>query len=163
MKEREPISPSLRWKVFARDDFSCVYCGRGPTESAMHIDHVKAVARGGKSNEENLVTACVDCNYGKGVGLPPDRKAKKLVDDRMDIALQAREESLQVIQRAHAFAYAQMKEMEDRGIPEQSAALAVLTAWIRLSAMVWQNSDLPLKKKQHFLKLCASMFDEIKP
>jgi hypothetical protein len=29
------------------------------------VDHVVAVAHGGKTDEDNLVTACRDCNFGK--------------------------------------------------------------------------------------------------
>lgn len=63
---REPISQSLRFEIFKRDNFRCVYCGAGVLAGRpLHIDHVKPVALGGKSTPENLVTACLDCNGGK--------------------------------------------------------------------------------------------------
>ena len=32
----------------------------------LHVDHVVAVANGGSNVDENLVTACSNCNHGKG-------------------------------------------------------------------------------------------------
>jgi len=54
-------------RIFARDDFRCVYCGYvGNTFERWRyliVDHFKARARGGSYDaEENLVTACLDCN-----------------------------------------------------------------------------------------------------
>lgn len=64
--KRFGIKPSLRFRVLKRDNFACRYCGRGPRESVLHIDHVKPVDAGGTNDIDNLRTACVDCNLGKG-------------------------------------------------------------------------------------------------
>jgi 5-methylcytosine-specific restriction endonuclease McrA len=32
----------------------------------LHVDHVVPVAAGGTTNEDNLRTACEECNLGKG-------------------------------------------------------------------------------------------------
>lgn len=66
MTEREPISKRLRFEVFKRDGFICQYCGSHPPEIILHIDHVRPVATGGRSDIDNLVTACLECNSGKG-------------------------------------------------------------------------------------------------
>lgn len=63
---REPIGKKLRFEVFKRDGFTCQYCGGQPPKVVLHCDHVIAVANGGKSNIDNLVTACDACNLGKG-------------------------------------------------------------------------------------------------
>lgn len=60
------VSPSARFTVLQRDGFTCQYCGRGKGEVPLHIDHVFPVSKGGTSAIENLVTACRDCNIGKG-------------------------------------------------------------------------------------------------
>ena len=63
---REPIPAGLRFAVLKRDGFRCSYCGRGETEGVkLHIDHLVPVARGGRNELDNLVTACQDCNLGK--------------------------------------------------------------------------------------------------
>lgn len=31
----------------------------------LHVDHVVPVASGGATNEDNLLTACEECNLGK--------------------------------------------------------------------------------------------------
>lgn len=63
---REPIPAGLRFAVLRRDGFRCAYCGRGEPEGVkLHIDHIVPVARGGRTELENLVTACATCNIGK--------------------------------------------------------------------------------------------------
>ena len=59
------ISISVRFDVFRRDNFTCVYCGRRPPEVKLEIYHNLAKSRGGSNSPENLVTACWDCNRGK--------------------------------------------------------------------------------------------------
>lgn len=59
------ISPKLRFEVLQRDGFRCVYCGRSAADVPLEIDHVVPVAGGGKTEEDNLVTACGECNAGK--------------------------------------------------------------------------------------------------
>jgi len=69
------ISKKLRFEIFKRDGFQCKYCGRRPPEVTLEVDHILPQKRGGKDNPENLITACFDCNRGKGAGdlkIPPD-------------------------------------------------------------------------------------------
>ena len=76
---REPISLTLRFKVLRRDRFTCVYCGAHPPHAVLVVDHAQAVADGGPSTEENLVTACEPCNQGKGGRtVVPPRRTKTL-------------------------------------------------------------------------------------
>ncbi len=58
-----------RAQVFARDRERCVYCGSGPPEVELTVDHVEPRMRGGDHSSGNLVTACAGCNRSKG-GLP---------------------------------------------------------------------------------------------
>jgi len=62
---RKAISTSLRFEVFQRCGFKCVYCGKTPPQAELHIDHIIPVSRGGTNAAENLVAACPECNYGK--------------------------------------------------------------------------------------------------
>ena len=67
--ERREIRLGLRYAVLNRDRFRCVICGRSPATDLgiiLHVDHIVAWAKGGKTVLENLRTACSDCNLGKG-------------------------------------------------------------------------------------------------
>lgn len=65
-RKRETISQGVRFDVFRRDNFTCVYCGRSSPEVTLHCDHAKSHSTGGTDDKDNLVTACSDCNLGKG-------------------------------------------------------------------------------------------------
>lgn len=60
------VSTKTRFEVFKRDRFTCAYCGRTPPEVLLHVDHIIPKVDGGPDDIENLVTACQDCNLGKG-------------------------------------------------------------------------------------------------
>ena len=66
MAERKALSKKLRFEVFKRDKFTCQYCGRMAPDVILEVDHINPVAEGGNNNFNNLVTACQDCNRGKG-------------------------------------------------------------------------------------------------
>lgn len=51
--------PYSRKNVYARDDFTCQYCGN---KENLSIDHILPASRGGKTNFENCVTSCIKCN-----------------------------------------------------------------------------------------------------
>lgn len=58
----------LRFKVFKRDNFKCVKCGRNPAinpGTELQIDHIKPYTKGGETILDNLQTLCKDCNVGK--------------------------------------------------------------------------------------------------
>jgi hypothetical protein len=79
------ISPRKRWAVLQRFGFKCVYCGRTAQETTLEIDHVVPIARGGSNAEDNLVTACAECNMGKGIqrlfSMPLMIKARFYLED----------------------------------------------------------------------------------
>lgn len=64
--QRADVAVGLRFQVFARDGFRCVYCGRTPGSGViLEADHVQPRSKGGLDTLDNLVTACMDCNRGK--------------------------------------------------------------------------------------------------
>ena len=66
--QRVLISSRLRATVLKRDNKSCVDCGANPKNSPgvkLEIHHVKPVSKGGKTELNNLVVNCKDCNSGK--------------------------------------------------------------------------------------------------
>jgi 5-methylcytosine-specific restriction endonuclease McrA len=67
------IRPEKRLAIYARDNWQCVYCGRGPsvTHALLHTAHVSAILsldhvipryNGGDNASYNLVTCCRRCN-----------------------------------------------------------------------------------------------------
>jgi 5-methylcytosine-specific restriction endonuclease McrA len=61
------IPAQLRFTVLLRDGFRCRYCGRTAAEPGvvLHVDHVVPLVAGGATSEDNLMTACSECNLGK--------------------------------------------------------------------------------------------------
>lgn len=55
---------SIRKKVFERDRWRCVSCGK--MEVKFHCDHIQSVYDGGLPVLENLQTLCPQCNFEKG-------------------------------------------------------------------------------------------------
>src|ERR1700742_2414197 len=56
-----------RRAVFARDDWTCQYCG---SRAQLTVDHVIPRSKGGGSTWDNIVAACAPCNRRKGDALP---------------------------------------------------------------------------------------------
>ena len=56
-----------RRAVFARDSWTCQYCG---SRSNLTVDHVIPRSKGGSSSWENIVASCAPCNRRKGDRLP---------------------------------------------------------------------------------------------
>ena len=52
-----------RFNVFLRDKFSCQYCG---SKNELTFDHLLPRSKGGKTDWDNVVTACSSCNVKKG-------------------------------------------------------------------------------------------------
>ena len=66
-RARDPLPAQLRFRILARDGFRCRYCGRPGNAPGvvLHVDHVVPVVAGGATTEDNLLTACDECNLGK--------------------------------------------------------------------------------------------------
>jgi len=66
-----------RRAVFARDGWTCQYCG---SRSNLTVDHVIPRSKGGSSEWDNIVAACAPCNRRKGdltpgqAGMHPSRE-----------------------------------------------------------------------------------------
>lgn len=57
---------SMRFDILQRDNFHCVYCGRGIEDGIkLQIDHIVPKSTNGTDTFDNLVTACNECNIGK--------------------------------------------------------------------------------------------------
>ncbi|MDM8524647.1 HNH endonuclease [Desulfococcaceae bacterium HSG8] len=60
--------PFSKKNVLIRDGFRCAYCGAG--NEKLTIDHIIPRSKGGKTNFENCVSCCKDCNNKKGDRTP---------------------------------------------------------------------------------------------
>ena len=67
--EREPIRFEDKLRLFFTSSRECRYCGRGPPEVRLHIDHKEPAALGGGSRIENLQFLCEEDNLSKGAKL----------------------------------------------------------------------------------------------
>ncbi|RUA16095.1 MAG: HNH endonuclease [Clostridia bacterium] len=68
--------PLTRRLVYARDRYTCQYCGERLHSSQLTLDHVLPKSRGGKKTWENLVTACRRCNQRKGNRTPAEARMR---------------------------------------------------------------------------------------
>ena len=64
--ERGRVSNKMRFAIYSRDGYRCKCCGRKGTREDLEIDHIVPVAKGGKSEWNNLQTLCPRCNKEKG-------------------------------------------------------------------------------------------------
>lgn len=69
-----------RLNVYARDNFTCMYCETRLAPEELTFDHVLPRSRGGATRWDNIVSACHPCNRRKGnrtpeqAGMEPLRK-----------------------------------------------------------------------------------------
>lgn len=68
--------------LFARDHYSCQYCGRHRSELGhrefLTRDHLLPMCRGGDNTWDNVLTACTRCNHRKGNQTPEEAHMKPL-------------------------------------------------------------------------------------
>ena len=64
--ERGKVSNKMRFSIYERDGYRCRICGRTERDDDLEIDHIKPIAKGGKSTYDNLQTLCKRCNKEKG-------------------------------------------------------------------------------------------------
>jgi CRISPR/Cas system Type II protein with McrA/HNH and RuvC-like nuclease domain len=62
---KKKVSFPLRKKVIFRDNSTCQYCGKELNKKGIHIDHVIPYSLGGRTELDNLVVACAECNLKK--------------------------------------------------------------------------------------------------
>lgn len=83
---RIAIPAKIRFEVFKRDAFTCQYCGRQAPDVVLHVDHIIPVSKGGTNDLANLISACQDCNLGKGARPLSDLSAAERM--RRELTLQ---------------------------------------------------------------------------
>jgi 5-methylcytosine-specific restriction endonuclease McrA len=68
-RDRQAIRFS-RVNIYARDAFTCQYCGQRQVTEELTFDHVVPRCAGGTTTWENIVTCCVPCNRAKANRTP---------------------------------------------------------------------------------------------
>ena len=63
--KRHRVPTLTNRELFARDRYTCAYCGKLFSEQKLTRDHVVPVSRGGKDVWTNVVTACEHDNHKK--------------------------------------------------------------------------------------------------
>ncbi len=76
-RPKSPVKFS-RQNIYARDKYRCQYCGQKFPSEELTYDHVIPRSRGGKTEWENIVTCCVNCNRRKG-GKTPAEAGMRLI------------------------------------------------------------------------------------
>ena len=74
IKRPRPAARLSRREVFARDSFTCQYCGRRTHD--LTLDHVLPRHRNGSHSWENLVSACKPCNHRKAGRTPHEARMR---------------------------------------------------------------------------------------
>jgi len=77
-KRPPPDVKFTRFYLYARDGWTCQYCGDRFKASDLTFDHVVPRSRGGRTIWTNIVTACGPCNQGKGDRTPQEADMKLL-------------------------------------------------------------------------------------
>jgi 5-methylcytosine-specific restriction endonuclease McrA len=65
-----------RRNIFLRDEHRCQYCGERFPAHRLSLDHVLPRSRGGPTNWENIVCACLECNVRKGGRTPHEARMR---------------------------------------------------------------------------------------
>lgn len=73
---RRPAVRFNRRGVFARDGYTCQYCGQRLPVRDLTLDHVVPRAQGGVTSWTNIVTSCSECNQFKGDRTPEEANLK---------------------------------------------------------------------------------------
>ena len=122
------MKPTTRFEVFKRDKFTCRYCGKKSPEAILEIDHIVPLAAGGWSELENLVTACYECNRGKGAKFLSEVPAGESLHERTVLLA---EQELQIAEYNHW--RHQRREREDKEIAAFFQAWPYRDRWVKVS------------------------------
>lgn len=85
--KRQHSKKRLRYLIFCRDKFTCIYCGKSSIEDGvkLNMDHIIPYSIDKNNSIDNLITSCKECNLQKSnYILPEDIKVRiqAVVDER---------------------------------------------------------------------------------
>ncbi len=174
--KRQAVGKRVRFEVFKRDGFKCMYCGAHPPDVLLQCDHIEPVSLGGSNEPDNLITACQPCNIGKSniplsaVPTSLADKAALVIERESQIAgyeavMKARrmrieadaEEVLDAFCQAHRIKGISMRDFESiKHFVVKLGLDAVLTA------MDLATSRKPYSKPQSFRYFCGVCWNLIR-
>ena len=67
--KRNKLPKAFVLALHLRSDFCCCYCGRNLRNAppkVLSVEHITPYSHGGLDTADNLVTACMPCNRGRG-------------------------------------------------------------------------------------------------
>lgn len=80
------ISRRQRRRIFARDSFTCYWCGKSVTLGVnATLEHVIPRSHGGSNRAANIVTACERCNAARADHPGPPPGIDKPLPDPQDL------------------------------------------------------------------------------
>lgn len=133
--KRQSTGKRLRFEVFKRDYFTCRYCGAQPPDVVLVLDHVLAVANGGVTTLDNLVTSCEPCNQGKAA------KALGDASPRVDADLQTLEAQQEI---------AEMRRyqlvLREREQALQELIFSLQEHWCNTTGLDWYPTDALIRQ-----------------
>jgi hypothetical protein len=60
------VSGAVQQKIWYRDGFQCMYCGKKLPDVQLTIDHFVPIEMGGEDEPSNYLSCCRQCNKDKG-------------------------------------------------------------------------------------------------
>ena len=149
----------IRFEVFKRDGFKCQYCGRTPPDVVLEVDHIIPKAEGGEDSIDNYITACFDCNRGKGknslTNVPEsiNNRMAELAEKRDQIQLYS--EYLTEIEVSAEIAISNINQLFNHYYPGYS-----LSDRFNNSTLKTFIKHLPVKKIKDALTLASNRFPD---
>lgn len=65
-KAQRSISGAIQQKIWYRDGWQCMYCGKSVPDVQLTIDHFIPLETLGEDDESNYLSCCRQCNKAKG-------------------------------------------------------------------------------------------------
>ena len=131
-----PVTKSKRFEVFARDGFTCQYCGKRPPDAVLELDHIHPKAKGGTDDDLNLITSCFDCNRGKAAKVIRDVAPRPDADLKYLKVLQEEAEVKRYLaascrlEKVRSRALGRLLDIWNESIPEDAPDDRIWKSWM---------------------------------
>lgn len=83
LRSYEKLPPAqikfTRRNIYEHYGYRCCYCGHRYKTDSLNLEHIIPRSRGGRSDWNNVVTACVPCNTRKANQLPAEAGMRLLI------------------------------------------------------------------------------------
>lgn len=139
------MNKKLRFEIFKRDNFTCQYCGRQTPNVVLEVDHIIPRAEGGTDDPNNLITACFDCNRGKG-------KIKLSKSAIKDNRAEETQEMIELEEQIKEYE----KAMRSKKAAETRRVNKINKAWLDYSDNKYELNDSGLSTIRNFLRSLTS-------